>query len=51
MRALLSMRPGLRVDIAIDLYKNKEVSFWEAAEIEDFAWKSSRVFLPPDPQK
>ena len=33
LRALLSMRPGLRIEIAIDLYKNKKISLWKAAEI------------------
>jgi predicted HTH domain antitoxin len=33
LRALLSMRPGLRIEIAIDLYRNDRVSLWKAAEI------------------
>jgi len=33
MRALLESRPQLKVEIAVDLYKNKEISLWKAAEI------------------
>ncbi|MBK7385769.1 MAG: UPF0175 family protein [Methanothrix sp.] len=33
LRALLYMKPGLRIEIAIDLYKNEKVSLWKAAEI------------------
>jgi len=31
-RALLELRPSLRIEHAVDLYKNREVSLWSAAE-------------------
>lgn len=33
VRVLLESKPGLRVEIAVDLYKNRKVSLWRAAEI------------------
>jgi len=33
IRALLESKPQLKVEIAVDLYKNKEISLWKAAEI------------------
>jgi hypothetical protein len=27
------MRPGLRIEMAVDLYKNEKVSLWKAAEL------------------
>ena len=41
VRALLILKPGLKVEVALDLYKNGEVSLWRAAEmaglcLEDF---------------
>jgi len=40
-RALLELKPSLRVEAAIDLYRKKEISLWAAAEragmnIEEF---------------
>ncbi|ODS35409.1 MAG: hypothetical protein A7316_03780 [Candidatus Altiarchaeales archaeon WOR_SM1_86-2] len=31
-RALLELKPSLKIEYAVDLYKNKEVSLWSAAE-------------------
>ncbi|MGA9098180.1 MAG: UPF0175 family protein [Methanotrichaceae archaeon] len=45
MRALLSMRPGLRIEIAIDLYKNKKVSLWKAAEIAGLCMEEFKDLL------
>ena len=33
MRALLTLKPGLRIEIAIDLYRNGKVTLWKAADI------------------
>jgi len=33
IRALLESKPQLKVEIAVDLYKNKEVSLWRAADM------------------
>ena len=33
LRALLTSKPGLKVEAAIELYKTKEVSFMKAVEI------------------
>ena len=30
--ALLELRPGLKIEIAINLYKNNKVSLWKAAK-------------------
>lgn len=32
IRALLELKPNLKVEIAINLYKTKKVSLWKAAE-------------------
>ncbi|MGA9098315.1 MAG: UPF0175 family protein [Methanotrichaceae archaeon] len=45
IRALLSMRPGLRIEIAIDLYKNKKVSLWRAAEIAGLCMEEFKDLL------
>ena len=33
IRALLESKPQLKVEIAVGLYKNEEVSLWKAADI------------------
>lgn len=33
MSALLTLKPSLKIDIAVNLYKNKKVSLWRAADI------------------
>lgn len=33
LKALLEKKPQLRQEIAVDLYKNSEVSLWKASEI------------------
>jgi len=45
LRALLSMRPGLRIEIAIDLYKNEKVSLWKAAEIAGLCMEEFKDLL------
>ena len=32
VRALLELKPGLKIEIAINLYKNSKVSLWKVAE-------------------
>ena len=32
IRALLELKPNLKIEIAINLYKNKKISLWKAAE-------------------
>jgi len=32
IRALLELKPSLKIEIAINLYKNKKISLWKAAE-------------------
>lgn len=41
IRALLELKPNLKIEIAINLYKNKKISLWKAAdtaglEMEEF---------------
>jgi predicted HTH domain antitoxin len=33
VRALLVLKPGLKIEVALDLYKNGEISLWRAAKI------------------
>jgi len=33
VRALLTLKPGLRIEIAVDLYRNGKVTLWKAADI------------------
>lgn len=33
LRALLVLKPGLKTEIAVDLYKTGKVSLWKAADI------------------
>jgi len=33
IRALFESKPQLRVEIAVDMYKNEEVSVWRAADM------------------
>ncbi|NPV62180.1 MAG: UPF0175 family protein [Methanotrichaceae archaeon] len=39
------MRPGLRIEIAIDLYKNEKVSLWKAAEIAGLCMEEFKDLL------
>ncbi|RLB37907.1 MAG: hypothetical protein DRH12_13660 [Deltaproteobacteria bacterium] len=32
-RALLNLKPGLKVEMAVEIYRNKEVSLWKAADM------------------
>jgi len=33
VRALMEMRPDLRVEVAVELYREREVTLWRAAEV------------------
>jgi len=39
------MRPGLRIEIATDLYKNEKVSLWKAAEIAGLCMEEFKDLL------
>jgi predicted HTH domain antitoxin len=39
------MRPGLRIEIAVDLYRNEKVSLWKAAEIAGFCMEEFKDLL------
>lgn len=45
LRALLSMKPGLRIEIAVDLYKNEKVSLWKAAEMAGLCMEEFKDLL------
>jgi predicted HTH domain antitoxin len=45
VRALLVLKPGLRIEIALDLYKNGEVSLWKAAEISGLCLEEFKELL------
>lgn len=45
IRALLESKPQLKVEIAVDLYKNKEVSLWRAADIAGMTLEEFKEIL------
>jgi predicted HTH domain antitoxin len=45
VRALLVLKPGLRIEIALDLYKNGEVSLWKAAEMSGLCLEEFKELL------
>jgi len=45
VKALLVSKPGLRKEIAIDLYKNKEISLWKAAEMAGLCMEEFKELL------
>ncbi|MFO7966363.1 MAG: UPF0175 family protein [Archaeoglobaceae archaeon] len=45
IRALLESRPQLKVEISIDLYKNKEISLWKAAEVSGMTLEEFKEIL------
>ncbi len=36
--ALLTLKPRLKIDMAVNLYRNKKVSLWRAADIASRSW-------------
>lgn len=45
LRALLVLKPGLRTEVAVDLYKNEKVSLWRAAEIAGISLEEFKDLL------
>lgn len=44
-RALLELKPSLKIEYAIDIYKKKEVSLWSAAEIAGLTLEEFKEIL------
>ena len=44
-RALLKLKPNLKIEIAIDLYRNEKVSLWRAAEIGGLSFEKFKEIL------
>ncbi|MCD4842013.1 MAG: UPF0175 family protein [Methanosarcinales archaeon] len=45
VRALLELKPGLKIEIAINLYKNNKVSLWKAAETAGLGMEELKEIL------
>lgn len=45
LRALLTLKPNLKIEIAIDLYKNKKISLWKAADIASLTLEEFKEVL------
>ena len=45
VRALLVLKPGLKIEVALDLYKNGDVSLWRAAEIAGLCLEEFKELL------
>ncbi len=45
LRALLVLKPGLKVEIAVDLYKTGRVSLWRAADIAGMSLEEFKEIL------
>lgn len=45
IRALLELKPNLKIEIAINLYKNKKISLWKAAETSGLAIEELKDIL------
>jgi predicted HTH domain antitoxin len=45
VRALLVLKPGLKMEVALDLYKNGEVTLWRAAEIAGLCLEEFKELL------
>jgi len=45
IRALLMLKPGLKIEVALDLYKNGEVSLWRAADIAGLCLEEFKELL------
>jgi len=45
VRALLVLKPGLKIEVALDLYKNGEVSLWRAAEMAGLCLEELKELL------
>jgi predicted HTH domain antitoxin len=45
VRALLTLKPGLRIEIAVDLYRNGKVTLWKAADIASLSLEEFKDIL------
>lgn len=45
LRALLVLKPGLKTEIAVDLYKTDKVSLWRAADIAGMSLEEFKELL------
>ena len=45
IRALLTLKPGLRVEIAVDLYRNGKVTLWKASDIASLSMEEFKEVL------
>jgi predicted HTH domain antitoxin len=45
VRALLVLKPGLKIEVALDLYKNGEISLWRAAEMAGLCMEEFKELL------
>jgi predicted HTH domain antitoxin len=45
VRALLILKPGLKVEVSLDLYKNGEVSLWRAADMAGLCMEEFKELL------
>ena len=45
VRALLVLKPGLKMEVALDFYKNGEVSLWRAAEMAGLCLEEFKELL------
>ncbi len=45
IRALLELKPNLKIEIAINLYKNKKISLWKAAETAGLGMEQFKEIL------
>ena len=44
-RALLELKPNLKIEIAINLYKDQKISLWKAAETAGFCMEEFKEIL------
>lgn len=45
IRALLELKPNLKIEIAISLYKDQKISLWKAAETAGFCLEEFKEIL------
>lgn len=45
VRALLTLKPGLRIEIAVDLYRHGKVTLWKAADIASLSMEEFKDIL------
>ena len=45
LRALLVLKPGLKTEIAVDLYKTGKVSLWKAADVASMSLEEFKEIL------